>query len=158
MRAASGNGAPVSRRAALRRVAETRGEAAFRAFVSRSDDRRLERTVGRAQGLRILFSGMTSQFVPDRAGGFMGDIGYELRAADGSVRTWTVSIGPDGARAFAGRGAPRLTIKLALADFVRIAARDLDTGKALLEGRMDLEGDFSLAARLGEMFGQPSSF
>jgi len=155
---AVGNGAPVSRGAALRRVVEARGEAAFRAFVRRADDRRLERTIGSARGLRVLFSGMSAQFVPDRAGGFVGDIGYELRAADGSVRTWTLRIGADGACAFAGRGAPRLTIKMALADFIRLAARDLDAGKALLEGRMDLEGDFSLAARLGEMFGQPSSF
>jgi hypothetical protein len=36
-----------------------------------------------------------------------------------------------------------------------MAGRDLDPGKALLSGRLDLEGDFALAARLGEMFGQP---
>ncbi len=145
--------APVvtpSRAMSLRRG----GEAAFRAFVRRSDDRRLERTIGSAQGLRVLFRGMAAQFDPDRAGGFVGDIGYELRVGDGSVRTWTVSVGADSARAFTGRGTPRLTIKMTLADFIRIAAQDLDSGKALLEGRMDLEGDFSLAARLGEMFGQ----
>jgi alkanesulfonate monooxygenase SsuD/methylene tetrahydromethanopterin reductase-like flavin-dependent oxidoreductase (luciferase family) len=147
-------GTPATRGAALRRG----GEAAFRAFVRRADDRRLERTIGSARGLRVIFSGMASQFVPDRAGGFVGDIGYELRAGDGSVRTWTVSISADGARSSAGRGAPRLTIKMALADFIRLAAGDLDAGKALIEGRMDLEGDFSLAARLGEMFGQSSSF
>jgi putative sterol carrier protein len=45
-------------------------------------------------------------------------------------------------------------VKLSLADFVRLAGRDLDAGAALLTGRMDLEGDFSLAARLGAMFGQ----
>ena len=38
-----------------------------------------------------------------------------------------------------------------------MAARDLDAGKALLTGRLDLEGDFSLAQRLGEMFGQPAA-
>jgi putative sterol carrier protein len=46
-------------------------------------------------------------------------------------------------------------VKLGVADFVRMAGRDLDPGKALLTGRMDLEGDLALAARLGEMFGQP---
>jgi putative sterol carrier protein len=49
---------------------------------------------------------------------------------------------------------PRLVVKLTVADFVRIAGGDLDAGKALLTGRMDLTGDFSLAARLGSMFGQ----
>jgi hypothetical protein len=53
--------------------------------------------------------------------------------------------------------APALKLKLGLADFVRLAGRDLDPGKALLTGRMDMEGDLALAARLGEMFGQPSA-
>ena len=65
----------------------------------------------------------------------------------------------DGDRATARPGpasAPALTLKLAVADFVRIAGRDLDPGKALLVGRLELEGDFALAARLGEMFGAPA--
>ena len=142
-------------RPGLRRVAEARGEAAFRAFVRRADDRRLERTVGSPQGLRLLFTAMQSSFVPDRAGGFTGELCYLLRTQDGQVRPWTLHVSPDRAHARPGPGvAPRLTVKLTVADFVRIAGGDLDAGKALLTGRMDLEGDFSLAARLGEMFGR----
>ena len=37
-----------------------------------------------------------------------------------------------------------------------VAARDLDPAKALLSGRLDLEGDFAVAMRLAAMFGQPS--
>jgi alkanesulfonate monooxygenase SsuD/methylene tetrahydromethanopterin reductase-like flavin-dependent oxidoreductase (luciferase family) len=141
--------------ARLRRTLERRGEDAFRAFVRRSDDRRLERTIGTGQGLRVIFSAMQSQFVPSGAGGFTGDLLYELRFADGRVRPWTVTISPDRAHARPGRPPdPRLTVKLTVADFVRLAGGDLDAGSALLTGRMDLEGDFSLAARLGEMFGQ----
>jgi putative sterol carrier protein len=67
-----------------------------------------------------------------------------------------VAIAPDSASARPGGAAtPALTMKLGVADFVRMAGRDLDPGKALLTGRMDLEGDFALAGRLGEMFGQP---
>jgi len=40
---------------------------------------------------------------------------------------------------------------------VRLAGGDLDPGKALLTGRMDMEGDLAIAARLGEMFGQPGA-
>jgi hypothetical protein len=36
----------------------------------------------------------------------------------------------------------------------RFAAGELDPGRALLEGRLDLKGDFALATRLGEMFGR----
>ena len=36
-----------------------------------------------------------------------------------------------------------------------MAGNDLDPGKALLTGRMDLAGDFAVAQKLGEMFGRP---
>jgi len=48
-----------------------------------------------------------------------------------------------------------VTIKVGLADWVRIAGRDLDAGAALVTGRMQLEGDVLVATRLGEMFGEP---
>jgi putative sterol carrier protein len=51
-----------------------------------------------------------------------------------------------------------LKVKMSLPDFVRLAGRDLDPVKAVLTGRLELEGDFAVAMRLGEMFGQPSPF
>ncbi len=139
----------------LRRVLEGRGAEAFRSFVRRADDRRLERTIGTAAGLRLIFSAMQRRFVPSRAGGFTGDVLCELRASEGGVLPWTVSISPGRAVARRGRPAePQLTVRLTVADFVRLAARDLDAGQALLSGRLDLEGDFALATRLGGMFGR----
>jgi alkanesulfonate monooxygenase SsuD/methylene tetrahydromethanopterin reductase-like flavin-dependent oxidoreductase (luciferase family)/putative sterol carrier protein len=156
--AARANGRRGTRLAALQAAAQERGERAFQAFVRRSDDRRLERTAGSDRGLRMLFGAMAEAFEPDKALGFNGDLRYELRAADGAVKTWTVRIAGEHASVLpGGDGTPALTLRLALADFVRMAGRDLDPGKALLSGRLDLEGDFALAARLGEMFGQPSA-
>jgi putative sterol carrier protein len=75
------------------------------------------------------------------------------------VRSWTVTVGAGGAAARPGASpAPQLKITLSVADFVRLAGRDLDPVKAVLTGRLDLEGDFAVATRLGEMFGQPSPF
>jgi alkanesulfonate monooxygenase SsuD/methylene tetrahydromethanopterin reductase-like flavin-dependent oxidoreductase (luciferase family)/putative sterol carrier protein len=131
-----------------------RGEQAFAAFVRRSDDKRLERTLGTELGLRMLFGGMTQRFRPDKAQGFAGDIQYELRA-DGAVKPWVVSIDGRSASARPGRAtAPAVTITTGVADFLRIAARELDPGKALLSGQMVLQGDFTIATRLGEMFGE----
>jgi hypothetical protein len=135
------------------------GEAAFRGFVKRSSDKRLERTVGSGPGLKIVFAAMSRAYRPERAAGWTGDIRYELKGADGAVRTWTVSCDATSARVRAGaRADPALTIRLALTDFIRLAGGDLDPVKALLTGRMDIQGDFDVAVRLGQMFGQPSSY
>jgi putative sterol carrier protein len=142
----------------VRRRLEARGERAFAGFVKRSDDARLARTAGSTTGLRVLFAAMERQFVPARAGGFTGEIQYNLRAADGAVRSWTVTIDHARARARSGAapsGSPVLTITLSVADFIRIAARDLDPVAAVMTGRMQLAGDIAVALKLGEMFGQP---
>jgi alkanesulfonate monooxygenase SsuD/methylene tetrahydromethanopterin reductase-like flavin-dependent oxidoreductase (luciferase family)/putative sterol carrier protein len=143
---------------ALRQRLQDRGEAAFQALVRRSGDARLERTVGSDAGLKVIFAAMASQFDPARAEGFEGELQYELRTRDGAVKRWTVAIA-DGAAAVRQGAAheAKLTLKLGLTDFLRMAARELDPGRALLDGRLDLEGDFAVAARLGEMFGQPSA-
>ncbi len=127
----------------------------FRAFVHRSDDRRLERTVGSRPGLRVLFAVLRASLSPERTDGFVGELCCELRAAGGELRVWTVEIGPERAIVRPGRGDdPQLTVKLSVVDFVRIAGGDLDAGRALLTGRLDLEGDFSAATRLGEILGR----
>jgi alkanesulfonate monooxygenase SsuD/methylene tetrahydromethanopterin reductase-like flavin-dependent oxidoreductase (luciferase family)/putative sterol carrier protein len=153
---ASSNGRP--RRAAVQALLAEQGERAFRAFVRRSDDRRLERTAGSARGLKVLFGAMAQAYEPDKAAGFSGELQYDLRRSDGEVVSWTVALGPERASVRPGTAsAPALTLKLGLVDFVRLAGGDLDPGKALLTGRMDMEGDLAVAARLGEMFGQPAA-
>jgi alkanesulfonate monooxygenase SsuD/methylene tetrahydromethanopterin reductase-like flavin-dependent oxidoreductase (luciferase family)/putative sterol carrier protein len=153
---ASSNGRP--RRAGVQALLAEQGERAFRAFVRRSDDRRLERTAGSARGLKVLFGAMAQAYEPDKAAGFSGELQYDLRRSDGEVASWTVALGPERASVRPGTAsAPALTLKLGLVDFVRLAGGDLDPGKALLTGRMDMEGDLAVAARLGEMFGQSAA-
>jgi len=38
--------------------------------------------------------------------------------------------------------------------FARIASGEVHPAKAMLEGDLEVRGDFELAAQLGEMFGQ----
>jgi alkanesulfonate monooxygenase SsuD/methylene tetrahydromethanopterin reductase-like flavin-dependent oxidoreductase (luciferase family)/putative sterol carrier protein len=160
--AASGRGpAPSNGRPRAPRVQALlaeQGERAFKAFVRRSDDRRLERTAGSGTGLKVLFGAMAQAYEPDKAAGFSGDLQYDLRRSDGELVSWTVTLGPEGATVRPGTAdAPALTLKLGVVDFVRLAGGDLDPGKALLTGRLDMEGDLAIAARLGEMFGQPAA-
>ena len=149
---------PRPRAAALRRLAEERAEQAFHAVVRRASDSRLEATVGSERGLKVVFGAMARAYEPDKAHGFAGELQYDLTRRDGSVDHWTVRVDPQRATVYPGPAvAPALTLKMTVADFLRMAGRDLDAGKALLTGRLDLAGDFSLAQRLGEMFGQPAA-
>ena len=152
----AGDGRGRSTAAELAARLAQRGEEAFGAFVRRSDDRTLERTIGSDPGLRLVFAGMVRRFRPHRAGDFEGDVQYELVAASGTPRNWVVSIGGGRATARPGRAArPRVVIGMDLADFARLVGRELDPGRALMDGRLRLEGDVMAASRLGEMFGEP---
>ena len=156
--AARANGGGRARLAALAGRVQEGGEQAFAAFVRRSDDRRLERTAGSDAGLRLLFAAMARAYTPEGARGFDGELQYDLRRSDGRVARWTLRAAPSGAAARQGpAGAPALVLRMTVADFVRMAGGDLDAGKALLTGRLDLEGDFDVAGRLGDMFGRASA-
>ncbi|MGZ6709690.1 MAG: LLM class flavin-dependent oxidoreductase, partial [Solirubrobacteraceae bacterium] len=153
---APSNGRP--RQSRVQALLADQGERAFKAFVRRSDDRRLERTAGSGTGLKVLFGAMAQAYEPDKAAGFSGELQYDLRRSNGELVSWTVTLGPERADVRPGTAsAPALTLKLGVVDFVRMAGGDLDPGKALLTGRMDMEGDLAIAARLGEMFGQPAA-
>jgi alkanesulfonate monooxygenase SsuD/methylene tetrahydromethanopterin reductase-like flavin-dependent oxidoreductase (luciferase family)/putative sterol carrier protein len=130
------------------------GETAFSSFVRGRSDEQLDRLVGSDAGLRVIFKGMEQAFVPDRAHGFSGAIQYELASSRGT-RRWAVQI--DDGRAVAEprtAGDPAVTIRTSVPVFARIAAREIHPAKAMLDGDFEVEGDFQVAQRLGEMFGE----
>ena len=47
-----------------------------------------------------------------------------------------------------------MTFRMSVPLLTRIAAQEVHPAKAMMEGDLEVEGDFELAARLGEMFGQ----
>jgi putative sterol carrier protein len=49
-------------------------------------------------------------------------------------------------------------LRMALPDFARIVGGQLHPAAAMMEGKIELEGDLRVAARLGEMFGGPSPY
>jgi hypothetical protein len=159
--APSGGGRPGEGPSTLERLGaelQKRGEKAFASWVRRSDDKTLERTIGSDAGLRVIFMGMARRFRPDKAGGFEGEILYELKT-NGTRKPWTVDIRAGKATARQGDARdPKLTLALATTDFVRLIARDADPGKLLMTGRLYMEGDFQVATKLAEMFGEPSQF
>jgi alkanesulfonate monooxygenase SsuD/methylene tetrahydromethanopterin reductase-like flavin-dependent oxidoreductase (luciferase family)/putative sterol carrier protein len=157
-RPAYANGGADGSDASLPDRARAAAESAFASFVRGRSDDQLDRLMGVGPGLRVLFKGMQSAFVPEAARGFSGTILYDLRSSRGP-RRWTISV--DGARAVAEpREAddPAVTLRAEVPVFVRIAAGELDPARAMLEGQLEIEGDFAVAGRLGEMFGAAPRF
>jgi alkanesulfonate monooxygenase SsuD/methylene tetrahydromethanopterin reductase-like flavin-dependent oxidoreductase (luciferase family) len=139
---------------AARELAARAGEAAFARLVRGRSDEQLHRLFDRGPGLAVIFKGMERAFVPERARGFEGEITYVLRGRDGP-RSWTMAIGDGRAAAQRGEAAePAVTFRASVPDFVRLAAREAFAPKLLLEGALVIEGDFALAGRLPEMFGE----
>ncbi len=137
-----------------RELAERAGEAALARMVRGRSDAQLHRLFDRGPGLPAIFRAMEAALVPERADGVEAEVQYELRARSGPRRSWVVSIRER--RAVARRGTasdPALTMRASVPDFVRIAAGEVFAPRLLLEGRVELEGDYVLATRLEEIFG-----
>ncbi len=134
----------------------SRQEAAFALLVRGKSDDQIDRRVGSGPMLRAIFKGMERAFRPDRAGTFRGDIQYELRGRRG-LKRWVIRIDHGVAVAGPGRSPhPVVVIRTSVPTFARMVGRELPPAKAWFEGKIQIEGDFQLAAKLGEMFGQSS--
>jgi putative sterol carrier protein len=140
-------------RASIGGLAQQAVEAAFAAFVRGRSDAQLERTVGSGPGLRVLFKAMEQAYLPEKSGGFEGDVLYELKTSNGT-RHWTVHLDGERAKAEPHRSDdPAVTMRVALPVFVRIGAGELNPARAMLDGDLEIAGDFTVAGRLSEMFG-----
>jgi len=145
-------------RETLRRGVRKGGDALITRAVDGRSDAAVERTVGSRAGLWTIFKGMERRFVPEKSNGFSGEVEYELRGRRG-VERWTLRIGEG--RAVARRGAaaaPAVSLRMPVATFVRLAAHTTTPAREMMLNALEVEGDFTVAARLGEMFGEPSAF
>jgi len=131
-------------------------EALFARLVRGRSDSQLELIMPALA--RVIFKGMERAFRADRAYGFAGEIQYDLQGRDG-LRNWTIGIADGKARARPGPSEhARATLRMSGPTFVRISAGVLDPMTAVLERRLEVEGDVDVVSRLGEMFGAPSRY
>jgi hypothetical protein len=132
----------------------SRAQRAARAFVARSSDRRLERTAGSRAGQRLLFRRLARSYVPGSLDGFTGDIVFAVRRGEATT-CWTLHVARGEAVVQEGETPhAAVVLRVGIADLVRIGTGELDPMRALLAGRLDVEGDFTIASRLGELFGR----
>lgn len=132
------------------------GSAVLGWLVRDRSDRQIERMMPLLAP--VIFKGMARAFKPQLSRGFSGEIQYELRS-NGKSRKWVVQIAEGKAVAKRGSAAnPSVTLRMSEPTFARISAGMIPSMAAMLEGKVEAEGDLNLLARLGEMFGGPSGF
>jgi hypothetical protein len=123
----------------------------LRAFVRRSGDARLDRVGGSRAWLRVLFAAVPRAY----RGGVEATVLLDLRRRDGRPVPWTLELHGDHARARPGAAREAaVTVRVAVADLLRIGAGELDAGTALLDGRLDVAGDFDAAMQVARAFGR----
>ena len=102
--------------------------------------------------MRAIFRAIERSFHPERADGFRGDIQYELSGQRATHR-WVVSVHDGRAVSRPGSAAnPAVTLRMSVPTFGRILSQELLPGLALMEGKLAVEGDHTVAARIGYMF------
>jgi tetratricopeptide (TPR) repeat protein len=149
----------ITRRERARAMLTARGRATVARWTRGDSDEDLVRRFGGDVAQRALFTGMTRSFQSVRAFGFSGDLVFELRPPEdeldpASSDWWTIEVHGRKASARRGRSAEAVsTIHIGLADFVRVTSGELSIATAILDGRLDIDGDVLLAARIPELFG-----
>jgi alkanesulfonate monooxygenase SsuD/methylene tetrahydromethanopterin reductase-like flavin-dependent oxidoreductase (luciferase family) len=147
----------------VRAAMQRGGQAAIARMVRGRSDAEVERRFGRRVTQQAIFGAMARAYVPEVAAGFEGEIIYELRHVTDGERSpdrWTLRVEDGKASAIAGANGsrPALVLRMDLPDFARILGGELHPAAAMMQGKIELEGDFRVAARLGEMFGGPSPY
>ena len=136
-----------------------RGRSAVARWSRGDSDEDLVRRFGGDAAQRALLSAMAHSFQHSVAAGFSGDIVLELLPPESVLVPnasdwWTIEVRGRKATARRGRsGDAACSVHLPLADFVRLSSGELSIADAILESRMEIDGDVLLAARLPELFG-----
>lgn len=125
-----------------------------------SDDEMVQaiHAVGTEQSLTRIFQGFEERFLPDRAKGTTAKIQF-LVADDGDEHPYTVHI-HDGT-CETGRGTfdddPRVTLRLKLANFVKLVTGQAQGPMLFMGGKLKIDGDLMFASRIMNFFDQPKA-
>lgn len=107
--------------------------------------------------LSQIFAGMQDAFQADKAGSTSAVIQYDIDTDEGT-KSWTVNIA-DGACSTSEGPAdnPRLTLQVALVDFVRLIFGQANGQQLFMTGKLKLKGDMMFAMQMQNYFKQPGT-
>jgi putative sterol carrier protein len=92
-----------------------------------------------------IFSGMAEAFVPARAAGQGAVVQYDVNTS-GGVLSYQLKVAEGRCDVVKGGGSPaRVTLQLALADFMRLVAGILNGPQAFMQGKLKIAGDLMFA-------------
>jgi alkanesulfonate monooxygenase SsuD/methylene tetrahydromethanopterin reductase-like flavin-dependent oxidoreductase (luciferase family) len=130
------------------------GQTAFTWLVSGRSDAQLDWIFSSTPGQALIFRGMQRAFLPERAVGVRGTVQYEVRGRRGTQH-WVLRIADQRLVVEQAREPrPTVTFRLPAAILARMAAGQTTAGAAAMLGKLQIEGDLKLAAKLGEMLGR----
>jgi alkanesulfonate monooxygenase SsuD/methylene tetrahydromethanopterin reductase-like flavin-dependent oxidoreductase (luciferase family)/putative sterol carrier protein len=123
----------------------------FARLVRARNDAQLERLMSFPASQWIIFKGM-ERALAGRVNGFQGSVEYRLGGRRGEAR-WHLEI--QGSRACAKPGGadnPVLVFRTTLAIFARLASGEINPAHAILERKLEVQGDLKTLARFSAMF------
>jgi putative sterol carrier protein len=98
-----------------------------------------------------IFEYMAGQFQPDRAAGQSAVIGWDITAPDGT-HSYQLKVADGACAAQQGAGEARVTLGMALPDFLRFLTGQLDGMQAFMTGKLKLSGDMMFAQSMQAWF------
>ena len=113
--------------------------------------------MGADQTLKQIFDGMEEAFQPEKAGDTTATMQYDIKTDDG-VKQWTVEIADKKCTTSEGPATdPRLTLEIALVDFVRLIFGQAQGPQLFMSGKLKLKGDMMFAMQMQTYFDRPGT-
>lgn len=110
------------------------------------------KNLGVDEVLTNIFDGMQQRFIPEKAAGVQCTIQYDI-ATDGHTKQWTVTFADGRCETSPGPApGPRLTLQLALVDFVRLVLGQAEGSQLFMGGKLKLQGDMMFAMQMQTFF------
>ncbi|HKN90054.1 MAG TPA: SCP2 sterol-binding domain-containing protein [Acidimicrobiia bacterium] len=97
---------------------------------------------------------MATRFVPERAGGQSAVIGWDVTSPEGTHQ-YQLKVADGTCTAVSGSAEPaRVTLGMALPDFLRFLTGKIDGMQAFMTGKLKLSGDMMFAQSMQAWFSQ----
>jgi putative sterol carrier protein len=99
-----------------------------------------------------IFDYMSGRFQPERAAGQSAVIGWDITSPDGT-HSWQLKVADGACTVASGNAeAARVTLGMALPDFLRFLTGQLDGMQAFMTGKLKLSGDMMFAQSMQSWF------